>query len=114
MVVEKCDLLVMLKIEIHFKMKFEFLIFMLIFIAGSHYIRWARSIILKPNQMKQNRNYKKLTTFYDCVKNVYSEIETSTVDQYLVQMMMMIMMMVMVLNHIYVILSVTQHRYLCE
>lgn len=48
----------MLKIEIYFKMKFEFLIFMLIFIAGSHYIRWARSIILKTNQMKQNKLQK--------------------------------------------------------
>lgn len=31
----KFDLLVMLKIEINFKMNFEFLIFILIFVAGS-------------------------------------------------------------------------------
>lgn len=95
MVVEvgKCDLLVILKIEIQLKMKFEFLIFMVTFIAGSQYFRWVKNIILNPHQPK--RNYKRLTTFSDCVTKVHTEIETNTVGQYLVQMMMKIMLIVM-------------------
>lgn len=77
MAVGKCDLLVILKVEIRLKMEFEFIIFMLIFTDCSYYIRWAGSVILKS---KQNRNYKKLTLFYDCVKNVYSETETNVMD----------------------------------
>lgn len=58
-------------------MEFEFIIFMLIFTDCSYSIRWAGNIILKS---KQNRNYKKLILFYDCIKNVYSETKTNVMD----------------------------------